>query len=74
MNNQHSWTAVTASETNVYPPEGQSVLVRHVNEPGNVGIDVAYWINNAWHCNVKCGPGRVVTHWIPLPELPEELK
>ena len=60
------WIAVTV----MIPPDQEEVLVLTRSKNGVRNIDKGYWaIDHFIH------RGRsAVTHWMPLPELPEELK
>ena len=52
------------------PETEEEVLVLTVSKTGNVNVDKGYLLNGRF---VHRG-SAVVTHWMPLPELPEVVK
>lgn len=52
------------------PEAEEEVLVLTVSKTGNVNVDKGYLLNGRF---VHRG-SEVVTHWMPLPELPEEIQ
>ncbi len=59
-----NWIKVTK---NTLPPEGEEVLVLTRSQKGIRNIDKGYWIIDRF---IHRGCAEV-THWMPLPELPE---
>ena len=58
------------SVTDGLPESEEEVLVLTVSKTGNVNVDKGYLLNGRF---VHRG-SAVVTHWMPLPELPEVVK
>ena len=54
--------------TDLLPEDQEEVLVCTRSKNGNRNIDKGYWLGDRW---VHRGTAEV-THWMPLPELPEE--
>ena len=52
------------------PETEEEVLVLTVSKTGNVNVDKGYLLNGRF---VHRG-SAVVTHWMPLPEMPEEIQ
>lgn len=53
------------------PDEDVRVMVCCQTKKGVQSINLAYQTGGIWH---GTGSMSSVTHWMPLPELPEELK
>lgn len=58
------------SVTDGLPESEEEVLVLTVSKTGNVNVDKGYLLNGRF---VHRG-SAVVTHWMPLPEMPEEIQ
>lgn len=65
MNNASKW--IDANK--ILPKDDLKVLVCCRTKKGIRSINMAYRFNDCWHGN---GSMSGVTHWQPLPALPEE--
>lgn len=57
------------SVSDFLPAAGVRVLVATKPKKGPRSINLAYWLDGSFH---GMGSMAGVTHWMPLPDLPEE--
>lgn len=53
-------------------PDNHDDVIVFSRQGDSSAIGLAYRIRNRWHCPYDPYIGEYVTHWMPLPESPEE--